>query len=72
MFIKSNISEISNQLISITDYNMHVTSLKEHSTFLKIGSFSNSPRVEELSFTIFESIQSISWSGGTTFSWSLA
>ncbi len=27
--------------------------LKEHSTFLKIGSFSNSPRVKQLSFTVF-------------------
>ncbi len=45
--------------------------LKEHSTFLKIGSFSNSPRVKQLSFTVFESIQSIqpiSGSGGSTFS----
>ncbi len=27
--------------------------LKEHSTILKIGSFSNSPRVKQLSFTVF-------------------
>ncbi len=31
--------------------------LKEHSTFLEIGSFYNSPRVKQLSFTVFESIQ---------------
>ncbi len=44
-------------------------SLKEHSTFfLKIGSFSNSPRAKQLSFTVFESIQPISGSGGSTFS----
>ncbi len=43
--------------------------LKEHSTFLgEIGSFYNSPRVKQLSFTVFESIQPISWSGGSTFS----
>ncbi len=34
--------------------------LKEHFTFLKIGSFDNSPRVKQLSFTVFESIQPIS------------
>ncbi len=38
--------------------------LKEHSTFLEIGSFSNSPSVKKLSFTVFESIQPISGSGG--------
>ncbi len=39
-------------------------SLKEHSTFfLKIGSFYISPRVKQLSFTVFESIQLISGSG---------
>ncbi len=42
--------------------------LKEHSTFLEIGSFYNSPRVKQSSFTVFESIQPISWSGGSTFS----
>ncbi len=42
--------------------------LKEHSTFLKIGSFYNSPRVKQLSFTVFESIQPISGFGGSTFS----
>ncbi len=42
--------------------------LKEHSTFLEIGSFYNSPRVKQLSFTVFESIQPISGSGGSTFS----
>ncbi len=43
--------------------------LKEHSTFfLEIGSFSKSPRVKKLSFTVFESIQPISGSGGSTFS----
>ncbi len=42
--------------------------LKEHSTFLEIGSFYNSPRVKQLSFTIFESIQPFSGSGGSTFS----
>ncbi len=31
--------------------------LKEHSTFLEIGSFYNSLRVKQLSFTVFESIQ---------------
>ncbi len=43
-------------------------SFKEHSTFLEIGSFYNSPRVKQLSFTVFESIQLISGSGGSTFS----
>ncbi len=42
--------------------------LKEHSTFLEIGSFYNSPRVKQLSFTVFESIQPISGAGGSTFS----
>ncbi len=36
--------------------------------FLKIGSFYNSPRVKQLSFTVFETIQPISGSGGSTFS----
>ncbi len=36
--------------------------------FLEIGSFYNSPRVKQLSFTIFRSIQPISGSGGSTFS----
>jgi len=36
--------------------------------FLEIGSFYNSPRFKLLSFTIIESIQPISGSGGTTFS----
>ncbi len=36
--------------------------------FLEIGSFYNSPRVKKLSFTVFESIQPISGSGGSTFS----
>ncbi len=36
--------------------------------FLEIGSFYTSPRVKKLSFTIFESIQPISGSGGSTFS----
>jgi len=37
--------------------------------FLEIRSFYNSPRVKLLSFTVFESIQPISGSGGsTTFS----
>ncbi len=42
--------------------------LKEHSTFLEIGSFYNSPRVKQLKFTIFEYIQPISGSGRSTFS----
>ncbi len=42
--------------------------LKEHSTFLKIGSFYISSRVKQLSFTLFESIQPISGSGGSNFS----
>ncbi len=42
--------------------------LKDTRLFLKIGSFSNLPRVKELSFTVFESIQPISGSGGSTFS----
>ncbi len=37
--------------------------LKEHSTF-----FGNSPGVKQLSITVFESIQLISGSGGSTFS----
>ncbi len=45
-----------------------ITKLKEDSTFLEIGSFYNSPRVKQLSFTVFESIQPISGSGGSTFS----
>ncbi len=36
--------------------------------FLKIGSFSNYPRVKQLSFTVSESIQPISGSSGNTFS----
>ncbi len=43
-------------------------SLKEHSTFFGIGSFYTSPRVKKLRFTVFESIQPISGSGGSTFS----
>ncbi len=46
-------------------FNKHA--LKEHSTFLEIGEFYNSPRVKQLSFTIFESIQPISGSGVSTF-----
>ncbi len=47
----------------------HKTSLKGTlHFFLKIGSFYNSPRVKQLSFTVFESIQLISGSGGSTFS----
>jgi len=42
--------------------------LKEHSTFLKIGSFSNSPRVKQLSFTIFQIHSADLRSGGTAFS----
>ncbi len=43
--------------------------LKEHSTFGgEICSFCNSPRVKQLSFTIFQSIQPISGSGGRSFS----
>ncbi len=34
--------------------------LKEHSTFLKIDSMYNYPRVKQFSFTVFESIQPIS------------
>ncbi len=34
--------------------------------FLEIGSFYTSPRVKQLSFTVFESIQTMS--GGSTFS----
>ncbi len=46
-----------------------LTLFKGHSTFfLEIGSFYNSPRVKQLSFTVFESIQPISRSGGSTFS----
>ncbi len=47
---------------------MPLQSLKEHSTFFEIGSFYNSPTVKQLSFTIFESIQQISGSGGNTLS----
>ncbi len=36
--------------------------------FLETGSFYNSPRVKQLSFTVFESLQPISGSGGSTFS----
>ncbi len=35
--------------------------------FLEIGSFYTSPRVKKLRFTVFESIQPISGSGGSTF-----
>ncbi len=46
-----------------------LTNLKEHSTFfLEIGSFYNSPRVNQLRFTVFESIQVIFRSGSSTFS----
>ncbi len=36
--------------------------------FLEMGSFYNSPKIKQLSFTVFESIQPISGSGGSTFS----
>ncbi len=42
--------------------------LKGTPLFLEIGSFYTSPRVKKLSFTVFESIQPISGSGGSTFS----
>ncbi len=42
-------------------------SLKRNTTFFKIGSFSHSTRIKQLSFTIFESIQPISGSGGSPF-----
>ncbi len=52
-----------------TSLNEPLYSLKEHSTFfLEICSFYNSPRVKQLSFTDFESIQLISGSGRSTFS----
>jgi len=35
--------------------------LKGYSTFLELDSFYNSPRVKQLSFTVFESIQLIFW-----------
>ncbi len=40
----------------------------EHATIFEIGSLSNSPRVKQLSSTVFESIQPISGTGGSTFS----
>ncbi len=43
--------------------------LKEHSTFLEIGwNDGNHFIVKKLSFPVFESIQRISGSGGSTFS----
>ncbi len=42
--------------------------LKDHPTFLEIGSFYIFPRDKQLSFAVFESIQLISRSGGSTFS----
>ncbi len=42
--------------------------LKEHVTIFENRLISNSPRVKQLSFTVFESIQPISRFGGSTFS----
>ncbi len=42
--------------------------LKEHSSFFENRLIFQLPRVKQLSFTIFESIQPISGSGGSTFS----
>ncbi len=42
--------------------------LKEHSTFLGNRLIFQSPRIKKFSFTVFESIQPISGSGGSTFS----
>ncbi len=43
--------------------------LKEYSTFTKkFGYFYNSPRVKQLSFTVYESIQLISGTGFSAFS----
>jgi len=39
---------------------MNMLALKGYSTFLEIGSFYHSPRVKQLSFTVFESIQTFS------------
>ncbi len=39
-----------------------------HFNYFFKGTFYNSPRVKQLSFTVFESIQPISGSGGGTFS----
>uniref|UniRef100_A0A673KU96 Ubiquitin-like modifier-activating enzyme 6 n=1 Tax=Sinocyclocheilus rhinocerous TaxID=307959 RepID=A0A673KU96_9TELE len=49
-----------------------MNAVKEHTTIFESSSFSNSPGVKQLSFTVFESIQPISGSGGSTFSCSLA
>ncbi len=46
-------------------FNQHA--LKEQSNFLEIGKFYNSPRVKQLSFTVFESIRPISGTGVSTF-----
>ncbi len=58
--------------VQTTDTNVtviHTTPvLKEHSTILEIGSSSYSPRVKQLSFNIFESIQPFYVSYGSTFS----
>ncbi len=51
--------------ISLSNGNCDVI-LKEHSTFLEIGLFYNSPRAKQLRFTVFESIQPISGSDGST------
>ncbi len=51
------------------NFGVRCHTLKEHSSFfLETGSFYNSPRVKQLSFTVFESLQPISGSGGSTFS----
>lgn len=50
---------------------MDTCHLKEHSTLFKIDSFYNSSGVKRLGFTILETIQLISDSGGSTFSLAL-
>jgi len=39
----------------------HNCEIKGYSTFLEIGSFYHSPRVKQLSFTVFECILPIFW-----------
>jgi len=51
---------IYGDFISVRPLSIDTDVLKGYSTFfLEIGSFYNSPRIKQLSFTVFESIQLI-------------
>jgi len=62
LFIETNRTTTSVLSEGIFTYDLAIlkrTELKGYSTFLEIGSFYNSFKVKQLSFTIFESIQPI-------------